>query len=243
MPKLTINLILAGNTAQQVNTKTLGAWRSELFTIGNNANIHHLPDPDGTESNHHGYPDHQLRNLFRAADNADLTIAIISSPIEHNLFMRHLGGTLAVLSLYEMRDIVTQHGYSVEHFILRMLYPSVCLARINPILDRLANCPVHAETRGCIFDYMGFKRDIIFSMHKPRVCTACQHELAQHQLPEKFSLNLENELRKLKQPAFTRMKNWVECHPYISIGITCTTGVVLNLASSWCYDLLRTWNQ
>src|SRR3970040_1255878 len=98
--------------------------------------------------------------------------------------MRRLDDHVAVLSLYEMAEIVRYSGFSLEQFILRNAYELVVLFIGNgKLIPTNYATWAHDEVRGCLFDMNSSKPDIIFSMDRPVLCPACKTRLSSKQIP------------------------------------------------------------
>jgi len=61
----------------------------------------------------------------------------------------------------------------------------------------------HDDIRTCLFDMNMDKNDIVFSLHKPQLCTQCTARSQRYQLPNGFLETLKNELKKFKNQSIT----------------------------------------
>jgi hypothetical protein len=110
MRKITISLVLLGNLKYPVNIAQIERWESDVFQIQHRAAVGHLPDADGDDWQ---YTDQQLLGVLGAEQESDVTLGLISLPLESNYYLRRLSDRVAVLSFHEMADIVRYSGFSL----------------------------------------------------------------------------------------------------------------------------------
>ena len=234
MHPIKISLVSLGNLKYPVNISELEAWRSDLLAIQHGASVGHLPDADGRNWE---YTDLQLLNVLEVDNGSDFTVGLINVPLEDNYYMRRLTDKVAVLSFYEMAEIVRYSDCTIEQYILRNLYVLTVLVVANgkhipPDYTMWA----HDEVRGCLFDMNSNKSDIVFSLHRPKLCPACKTRLSSKQVPADFVPILERELLRIQKTLFVRMTEGIKQHPIIALLLTATSGVLLNLIASIIFE-------
>lgn len=242
MRPITISLVLLGNLKYPINIAQIEGWDSQILSIKHRAAVGHLPNADGESWE---YTDAQLLGVLGAEQDSDLTLGLISLPLEDNYYLRRLSDRVAVLSLYEMAEIVRYSGFSLEQYVLRNAYELVVLFIGNgKLIPTNYVTWAHDEVHGCLFDMNSSKPDIIFSMDRPVLCAACKTRLSSKQVPSDLIPTLDRELRRIRKPLYIRMTEWVKTHPIIAILLTAVSGVMLNLIASIIYEKAKqlwTW--
>lgn len=234
MRPLKISLVSLGSLKYPVDMAHLEGWPSRILTIQHGASIAHLPNAEGPEW---VYPDRQLATLIREDGDADITLALINAPLEDNYYLRRLGNKVAVLSLFEMAEIVRFSDFTIENFILRNIYEMAVLYAANGNLFPTGyQSWAHDDVRGCLFDMNASKPDIVFSLHRPKLCDACRARVQEKQVNSGFLLALDKELSKIKKALYFRMAEWVKANPLYALTITAFSAVVLNIIASAIYE-------
>jgi hypothetical protein len=238
MAKHRIALVTVGSLRARLDTTFLEEWHSEILEISHPSSIGSTPDATGPGW---VYSDEELSRLIRPETSFAMTIAVVNAPLQQNYYARRLPGNLAVLSLFEMAEILSAANLPVEHFVLRAAYAySVYFLAYN---GRIPNSGVgslsHHEIRGCLFDLNANKADIVESMDPPRLCEACRSRFATVQVPTGFLATLERELRRIRKPIYFRLSQWVQRHPLWAIVITGISGIILNVLSNAVYDAMK----
>lgn len=234
MQPLKISLVPLGNLKYPVSIAELESWRSQVISIKHGASVGHLPDADGDDWE---YPDDQLLKVLGADANSDFTLGLINAPLEENYYMRRLSDRVAVLSLYQMADIVKYSDFTIEQFILRNAYElAVLFAANGKLIPTDYTTWAHDETRGCIFDMNASKSDIVFSLHRPILCPACRTKVSAKQIPAGLLPNLDKELKRIQKTLYVRILEWVKRHPIFALVITASFGIALNLIASVIFE-------
>lgn len=232
MRQLKISLVSLGSLKCPVDTAYLAGWSSQLITINHAAVIDHLPNAEGSDW---VYTDQQLSTLIQADVDADITLGLINARLENNYYMRPLGNKVAVLSLFEMAEIIRLSGFTIEDFILRNIYVATVLYAANVDINNAISW-IHDDVRGCLFDMNANKPDIVFSMHKPKLCDGCRSKIQSIQINSGFLPNLDKELSRIKKALYFRMSTWVKAHPLCALAITASSAVILNLIASVIFE-------
>ena len=165
MHPLNIAIVSLGSLKYPVNMSYLEGWKSQIIKLSHGASVGHLPDAEGENWE---YTCDQLGTLVHSDSNASFTVALISAPLEDNYYMRRLGDKVAVLSLFEMAEIVRFSDFTIENYILRNIYELAVLYAANgALIPSDAYSWAHDDVRGCLFDMNANKSDIVFSLHQP----------------------------------------------------------------------------
>ena len=234
MHRLKISLVSLGSLKYPVDIAFLEGWKSQLVTIQHGASIGHLPNAEGSNWD---YTRDQLSALIQADSDASFTLALINAPLEDNYYMRRLGGKVAVLSLFEMAEIVRFSDFTIENYILRNIYELIVLYAANGALIPVdAHSWTHDDVRGCLFDMNANKSDIVFSMHQPTLCNSCRARVLSKQVNSGFLPALDEELLMVKKALYFRMTEWVKTHPLYALAITAFSAVTLNLVASIIFE-------
>ncbi len=236
MQRTRIALVSLGSLKYPVDIASLEKWPSEIMTIRHAASIGLLPNAAGDNWE---YTKAQLSKIVQRDEQSEITVALINAPLENNYYMHRLGDNVAVLSLYEMAEIIRISHFTLEDYILRNLYELLVLfaahARERAIPSN-AYTWAHDEVRGCLFDKNASKPDIVFSMHRPTLCHDCRNRLLAAQVDSKFIPALEKELTQIRRALFYRIEMWIKGHPLWALAIAATASVVLNLIASVLFE-------
>jgi hypothetical protein len=210
-------------------------WQSKIFRFLPLQSIPFSPNANGEAWE---YPDSQIVELIKPVPNAEMTIVVVSAPLERNFYARRLGSNVAIISLHEMAHIVKDANFRVEDFLLRNIY-GFCVyfkAFQGKLPASIEDSWSHHDTRGCLFDTNTQKYDILYSMHQPKLCEQCIVKLKQFQIDGEFPETVQGELLKMKMPLFYRGADWVKQHPIYSILLTSGFGVFLNFIASVLFE-------
>lgn len=234
MKLLKISIVSLGSLKHPVDMAYLEGWKSQLVTIKHGASIGHLPNAEGENWE---YTSSQLCSLIKADDEACFTVALINAPLEDNYYMRRIGNKVAVLSLFEMAEIVRFSDFTIENYILRNIYEIAVLYEANgALIPTDAHSWAHDDVRGCLFDMNANKSDIVFSMHQPTLCDSCKARVLSKQVNSGFLQTLDKELSRIKKALYFRMTEWVKAHPVLTLIATAFSAIALNLIASIIFE-------
>jgi len=234
MHPLKVTIVSLGSLKYPVSMSYLEGWKSRIINLSHGASVGHLPDAEGENWE---YTCDQLRSLVHADSNANFTVALISAPLEDNYYMRRLGDKVAVLSLFEMAEIVRFSDFTIENYILRNIYELAVLYAANgALIPSDAHSWAHDDVRGCLFDMNANKSDIVFSLHQPKLCDACKARALSKQVDSGFLPALTKELQKIKKALYFRMAEWVKAHPILALIVTALFAILLNLVASIIFE-------
>jgi hypothetical protein len=237
MTGINISLLTLGNLKHAVDMSHLESWKSDLFKLTHSNVVDQLANAAGPNWE---YPTQQLRNLIRPAPHSDVTIALTNARLEDNYYMRPLDGSAAVISLYEMAEILRAENFPIENFILR------CVYEIVVVFEACGGVPAqevyswpHDEVRGCLFDMNANKPDIVHSMHRPKLCDGCQGRVRSNPVSTHFLPTLHRELARIRKPRYFQITDWVRAHPLCALAITAASAIVLNVIASIVFESVR----
>ncbi|CAA7626076.1 hypothetical protein [Magnetospirillum sp. UT-4] len=236
MRKLVVSIVPLGSLKHSVNMQGLEKWPSKLFTIRHGASVNHLPDAAG---NNWEYTKVQLNNIVRHDEQSDITLALINAKLEGNYYIRTLSRNIAVISLYEMADIVLSANLTIENFILRNTYELATIYEADGhSLDNAYTWP-HDDIRGCLYDMNANKYDIIFSMHRPSLCGNCRSKIQSMQVRSGFLPAIDAELRLIKKTLYFRINEWIKSHPLYALAIAAASATSINLIASVIFESVK----
>jgi hypothetical protein len=234
MHPLKVTIVSLGSLKYPVNMSYLEGWKSQIIKLSHGASVGHLHNAEGDNWE---YTSDQLYHLLHADNNASFTVALISAPLEENYYMRRLGDKVAVISLFEMAEIVRYTDFTIENYILRNIYEIAVLYAANgALIPSDAYSWAHDDVRGCLFDMNANKSDIVFSLHQPKLCDACKAKVLLRQVDSDFLPALSKELQKIKKALYFRMSEWVKAHPIMALTVAALSAIFLNLIASVIFE-------
>jgi hypothetical protein len=234
MQPLNIHLVTLGQQKEPIDIQFLQAWKSKVFSVRHVQHIEIAPDTDGPNWS---YTDRALRSTIRPTPSADVTVAIVSSPLEGNYYSRRLGEGVCALSLHEMAGITRRAHFKVENFLIRSIYGYAIYHHVFGHVPASAEASwSHHATRRCVFDMNGLKEDIVYSLHQPRLCEECLMRLRAAQIPPDFAQSVQRELLLLKKGALYRFLDWANAYPGRALAWGVVASVVINVCSNYIYD-------
>lgn len=239
MHPLKVTIVTMGSLKYPVRMSYLEGWKSKIIKVTLGSSVGHLPDAEGDNWE---YTSSQLSSLVHEDDNASFTVALICAPLEGNYYMRRLGDKVAVLSLFEMAEIVRFSDFMVENYILRNVYELAVLYAANgSLIPSDAYSWAHDDVRGCLFDMNANKPDIVFSLHQPKLCDACKARVLSKQVDSGFLPALTKELQKIKKALYFRISEWVKAHPILALVVAALSAISLNVIASVIFEKAKSF--
>ena len=236
---VTIKVVTIGHMPSEFDLKKISSLKSREFTITpdiENYTINNDSDGDNWE-----FSDENLQSQLPAEFNEDFLIAIVNVPIEQNWYSRRLNDNKVVFSFYETKDILNFYNIPLENIIYRLLYAYTLLFKRSKrsIPSGTENTDfTHDETRGCLFDMNGIKRDIVYSCHDPIICDSCVEKMRTDRVPENTINRIKKEIRKIKKPLFFRVSDFIKMHPIISLIISVSVALALGIIGSLLANII-----
>jgi len=233
MDKILISLITIGHMPIEFDYRKIERWNSNIFAISGEIENYPLrSDSDGPEWE---FTNDGLEEVVPKKFNGKFLVALVNVPLELNWYTRRLSGNRVVFSFHEIKEILNNCNIPLENVVLRILYEyTLVYLRYNgkiPSNDEESNV-THDETRQCIFDMNGVKRDIIYSLHEPIICSECVERLKKAQVSNNTISKVQEEIRKIKKPLFYRMMAFIKTHPIWSMIISAVAAIFLGIIAS-----------
>lgn len=98
---------------------------------------------------------------------------------------------------------------------------------------------LHDDTRNCLFDMCGLKKDIAIKYGVPSLCPSCIAKIESTAVDKEFVPLLNKEFKSFKKALFYRIIDFVKERPILSIIITFLSTIIINILSSFLYELLK----
>jgi hypothetical protein len=240
-----ISVVQLGFLKRHINLRKLKQWKSKLFSIDTVDEISCMPESEPSNSWQY-LSDDEIRKVLQHKGDSDITLVVTEYRLEDNFYMRRVDNVV-VTSLFEVGDILQYYHIPIEHFIVKNIYEIVTLLHIYQDLpntrDEIPEI-FHDETRSCLFDISGLKADIVyFFTGKPSLCSQCEAYLVKKQLPKNFLKYLICEIRRLRKPTFSKIYDFVKCHPVWSIVIAIigqlVIGFLAGLLANYLFFLFK----
>lgn len=240
MSKIKIKLVTIGHMPPEFNQQGIQKWESSLFDI---VEIESFTLNLESDIESWGYSDKSLEKVVPKKYSGDFLIAIINVPLEDNWYARRLTLNRVVFTFHEIKEILSEYNIPLENAIYRLLYAYVLLFKRSE-----GHLPTngeeisftHDETRGCLFDMNGIKNDIIYSCHKPKLCSDCLEKLKQKNISFEAISRCQKEIQLIRKPLFYIMSDFIKKHPVWSLIISGFTAVVLgalgSILGAYIYD-------
>ncbi|MFR9596795.1 MAG: hypothetical protein SNH79_04355 [Rikenellaceae bacterium] len=240
MNKIKIKIGVIGYLPFEFNRKKIKGWRSELFDVVQveEYNI----TSKRSDSADWGYTDALLNVELPKRDEEDIFIGITYVPIQGNYFARRLNDNRVVVSLFGIQKYLGEHNIPTENFLLRFMYLSVAEFLIEKnctIEERWRLKLLHDDTRGCIFDMVGNRADIVYSLDKPKLCNSCIKHMQDSKVSQSAISNITNELKRIKKSRYYVIESFVKQRPILAMIITSVLSVVLGILTNGIYDFLK----
>jgi len=234
MDKTKITVATIGHMPPEFNRSKITNWQSGIFEITGQIESYILSkDSDGLGWE---FTDKSLEEVLPEKFQGDFLAAIVNVPLELNWYTRRLKNNRLVFTFHEIKDILTYSNIPLENVICRLLYAYTLLYRRSgnriPMTGEHTNF-AHDETRGCLFDMNGIKTDIIYSLHKPIICTHCVEKLKQERISNEVISKVQKEIIRIKKPLFFQISDFVKKHPIWALVISAISAVALGAIGSY----------
>ena len=237
MSPIKISLLKLGNLKHPIDLERMKSWKSNIFEITEIKETSAIQGPSDEDGNGIAFYGDTTLDSIIPAKAGKLTVALIAAPLEGNFYLRPISESKAIISLYEMADIIRAYNYTIENYILRNLYTIVtAYVFADQKLSEKILALGHPHQR-CLFDMNLEKGDIIFSLHKPILCDTCRGKMRTKALPHNFLNHLDRELPQIRRARYYQIADWIKNHPLISLFSASLFAVFLNLVASGVYEL------
>lgn len=240
MKKFEIQLCLLGYQRHLDKIKKLQKYRSKLFHIIGCIEIRQLPPSDLDWA----YSDSIICNLLSAnnVDNSDvdLCLCFIDHPIEDNYFMRDLSqfdSKTVLCSFFQTEDIFAAKNVDLFNYVHGIVLNNlVQIATLHEVDEKHF---LHDDTRNCLFDMCGIKEDVAIKYSAPKLCTSCISKIESSAVDKNFLPLLNREFKSFKKMLFYRILDFIKQRPILAIVVTSIFTIVINVMSSFIYELIR----
>lgn len=236
-----IKLIIIGHSDRIVDFNIILKHKSKFFKYIGIDSINNLPK----SSKNDGYLDivyskDDIEKLLSDINFDGLCIAIMNYRFDDNFYLHRIGASKVCISIDGIENILSKKNISIENFIVKNTY-EIFLFKIlfNDLTDDKVYKFIHDDTRGCLFDLNGDKRDIIYNTEQPIICDECKGKISNYPIPENFIGDIQKELVKINKPLLEKIKIFINKNPKRSISLAVIIPVILNLISNWIYDLIK----
>lgn len=234
MDKTKITVVTVGHMPADFNSSKISNWSSDVFGITGEIESYALSkDSDGYGWE---FTDKNLKEVLPDNFQGDFLIAIVNVPLELNWYARRLHNNRMVFTFHEIKDILNYSNIPLENVIYRLLYAYTLLYKRSgnriPMTGEHTNF-AHDETRGCLFDMNGIKTDIVYSLHKPVICSYCIEKLKQEKVSNEVISKIQKEISNIKKPLFYQITEFVKKHPIWSLAISAISAIILGAIGSF----------
>ncbi len=233
MKKLTIKLISIGHIPADINLEKIKNWNTNLYEVVND--IDSLALRTNADRNDWGYSDKNISTQLPKNGSEDILVVLVGIPLEANYYTRRLRDNVVILTFHEISNYLRQKNIPLENVILRLLYVySLVHHRYNGEIPKTENYSnfTHDDTRGCIYDMNGLKDDIVFSCHKPIICSECVERMLNEKVSSTTINTTKIELSKIKKQLFYSLTDWIKLHPIMTIFISSFWALILSVFGS-----------
>lgn len=235
-----IKLIIIGHSDRVVNFDLIKKYKSKFFNFSDIERINNLPNPEKDD----GYLDivytkAEIRTVMNDIKFDGLCIAIMNYGFDDNFYMHRVGNNKVCISIFELESILSEKKISIENFIIKNAYEIFIFNQLRILNDEDENKFVHSDTRGCLFDLNGDKRDIIYNTEKPIICDECKGKISKKSIPKNFLEDIQGELLKIDKPIIKKIENFISKYPLFSVLVTFIFSTFINLFSNWLWEIIK----
>ncbi len=231
MKKTKIKVVKIGRFQHNGAFKKIQKYKSSLFEI----DIFEKSAPNYDRE--HGYSSKYLVKFLEndfSSSNYDMCIGITEAKLERNfLGVRLKDSNIYAISLYQADDFLKSDNNNVFNYIVMMIYRFLTQYKLK------GKSIAHDETCGCIFDICRNKRDIVISCKQPILCCKCETKINKAEIDANYISILKKELKTIHKAIYYRILEYIKQHPFLSITLFVISNIVLNIFSSYLYDLIK----
>lgn len=174
MKKFKIQICLLGYQRYLDKIEKLQNYSSKLFEVTNCIVIKQLPPCD----HEWGYSDNCINQLLTSSNidnsNVELCLCFIDNPIEYNYFTRDLSefdSKTVLCSFYQVETIFDEQNIDIFNYIHGIILNEIVqIATLHKVNEDYF---LHDDTRNCLFDMCGLKKDIAIKYGVPSLCPSC----------------------------------------------------------------------
>jgi len=239
--KIKVKIGIIGYLPFHFDRKFIKKWESDVFEVVGDIEEYHFRQNANTLS--WGYNDSLMEKEIPENIDADFFIGITYAPIEDNYYARRLNSNRIVLSYFEIYNFLEQKHIPIENFLLRAIYEYVLVYqtfRNIPSHKSGIKIPyLHDDTRRCIFDMNGQKSNVVFSLDHPIICDECTVKIRNNRVADNHINQVKKEIQRIKKEHFYKIAEFTKERPKISLMLSASLGILLNLIASAIYSLIK----
>lgn len=242
MNMIKIKLIIIGHSDRVVNFDLIKKYKSKFFNFSDIERINNLPNPEKDD----GYLDivytkAEIQTVMNDIEFDGLCIAIMNYGFDDNFYMHRVGNNKVCISIFELESILSEKKISIENFIIKNVYEIFIFYKIvkNLTDNKEVYQFIHTDTRGCLFDLNGDKRDIVYNTEKPIICDECKGKISKKSIPKNFLEDIQGELLKIDKPFIKKIENFISKYPLFSVLVTFLFSTFINLFSNWLWEIIK----
>lgn len=239
---LNVKLIIIGHSDRVVNFDLIKKYKSKFFKILDIERINNLPSPEKDD----GYLDivytkAEIQKVMNDIQFDGLCVAIMNYQFDDNFYMHRVGTNKVCISIYGLENILNDKTISIENFIIKNTYEIFIFYKIvkNLTDNNEVYEFIHNDTRGCLFDLNGDKRDIVYNTEKPIICDECKGKISKKSIPKNFLEDIQKELLKIDKPFIKKIENFISKYPLFSVLVTFLFSTFINLFSNWLWEIIK----
>lgn len=239
---INIKLIIIGHSDRVLNFDLIKKYKSKFFKFSDIERINNLPNPQKDD----GYLDivytkEEIQSIMKDIEFDGLCIAIMNYGFDDNFYMHRLGANQVCISIFGLENILSEKRISIENFIIKNTYEVFIFYKIlkNLTKNNEVYTFIHNDTRGCLFDMNGDKRDIVYNTEQPIICDECKGKISQKSIPKNFLEDIQQELSKIDKPIIKKIENFISKYPLFSVLVTFLFSTVVNLFSNWLWEIIK----
>lgn len=237
-----IKLIIIGHSDRIVNFDFIKKYKSKFFNFSDIERINNLPNPQKDD----GYLDiiytkAEIQSIINDIEFDGLCIAVMNYRFDDNFYMHRIGANKVCISVFGLENILSEKTISIENFIIKNIYEVFIFYKIlkNLTKNDAVYEFVHNDTRGCLFDMNGDKKDIIYNTEKPIICDECKGKISKKSITKNFLEDIQKELSRIDKPLIKKIENFISKYPLFSVLVTFLFSTFINLFSNWLWELLK----
>ena len=236
MSKIKIKVAFLGHPLFSIDTKRVRKWKSEYWELVPSFNTH--PISSDSDGNDWSYSKDNIKEIAPPCDDADVLILITSVCIEDRYIAKVFDKNKVCLTFFKLTKDLDYNNIPHENLLLKQIYSVVIRymftdKNLQPNLDSEYFLS-HDETRQCLFDMCGNRGDVVHSLHKPHICSACSEKLTNRgsRIGKNVIDSINEELKNIKKRRFYIMADWIKLHPILTICLSSLLALFLGMLGS-----------
>lgn len=239
---LKIKLIIIGHSDKIVNFDFIKKYKSNFFNFSNIERINNLPMQERIDGYLNiTYTKLEIQKIMNDIEFDGLCIAIMNYGFDDNFYMHRVGKNKVCISIFELENILSKKKISIENFIIKNIYEVFIFYKIlgNLTKNHEIYKVIHSDTRGCLFDLNGDKRDIVYNTEKPIICDECRGKINTKSIPKNFLEDIQKELLNIDKPLIKKIENFISKYPLFTVLVTFIFSTIINLFSNWLWEVIK----